>query len=448
MTKRGDPNAGGGPDAVVLLSRRPELDAVTREALAQAGLRFRAFADPDEARRGAADPAVGLLVIDAGGDDPPPDRLLAELRGERGRALPTVVLLPEGSAAPGSTDGDSIHLLARPFRPATLAVLCRSLASAGGAEAGGARPGEGRAVRLREPTRFSARPLYGEAVAWTRSFLDEARGGRTPEPVPGRLLAERIHTSLLQSNLLLLRALEPYAHFDLAPHCVNVAVISGKITIGLGLPLAEVQRSILAGLVHDVGMTRVPDRIVHKAGSLTAAEREEMERHPVHGAEILDELGEEWEWLRRVVRQEHERLDGQGYPEGLQGAEIEPLARILGTADVFEALSQTRTHRSPFTLFEALERVTAMRGEGFDPEVVDALASEISVFPVDSYVQLDTGEIGRVVAANPTNLMRPEVEILWTADWDPLDEPRRVELAEHPDLSIRRPLHEAEVPIT
>lgn len=448
MKKREDPSAGGGPDAVVLLSGRPAHDDVTREALAQAGLSFRAFTEPGEARQAAADPAVGLLVVDAGGADLPPDRLLLEARGGRAEALPAVLLLPEGASAPTAGAGETVHLLARPFRSATLAVLCRSLASAGGPEPSGARPGEGRAVRVREPARFSARPLYGEAVAWTRSFLDRARAGRVPDPVPARPLAERTHTSLLQSNLLLLRALEPYAHFDLAPHCANVAVIAGKIAIGLGLPLGDVQRAILAGLVHDVGMTRVPERILHKAGGLTAAERKEMELHPLHGAQILSELGEEWAWLARVVRQEHERLGGQGYPEGLRGAEIDPLARILGAADVFEALSQTRTHRSPFTLFEALERVTSMRDEHFDPEVVDALASEISVFPVDSYVQLETGEMGRVVAANPTNLMRPAVEILWDADWEPLEEPRLVELAEHPELSIRRPLHEAEVPIT
>ncbi len=443
----GDPSAVGGPDAVALLCGRSDLDAVTREALAQAGLAFYASADPDRVRETAAEPNVSLVVADAAHADVDLAPFLARIREPGAEPIPAVILLPEGGSAAALGSGGE-HVLARPFRAATLAVICRSLASAGSVQAAGARPSERRAVRLREPTRFSARPLYGETAAWVRSALEEARGGGVPDPTPGRVLAERIHTSLLQSNLLLLRALEPYARFDLAHHCANVAVIAGKVSIGLGLPVEETQRAVLAGLLHDIGMTRVPERILLKEGSLTSLEREEMERHPEHGASILSDLGDEWAWLRRAVRQEHERLGGQGYPEGLRGEEIDPLARILGAADVFEALSQVRTHRSPFTLFEALEKVTSMREEYFDPEVVDALASEISVFPVDSYVQLDTGDIGRVVAANATNLMRPTVEVLWDADWEPLAEPRLLELAEHPDVSIRRPLHEAEVPIT
>lgn len=448
MTKPTDPSPTDGPRAIALLSGTPALDAVTREALAQAGLPFDASTDADRIGAALAEGGVGLLVVDAANGSVDVAELLVALRAEPGGSLPTVVLLPEGASPDQAPGASADHALVRPFRAATLAVLCRSLASGDGGGTPGARPAEKRSVRLRQPARFSARPLYAEAVGWAREVLEASRQGRTPDPAPGRILAERIHTSLLQSNLLLLRALEPYARFELANHCVNVGVIAGKVAMGLGLPLVETQRAVLAGLVHDIGMTRVPDRILLKEGSLTPLEREEMQRHPVHGAEILAPLGAEWEWLRRAVRQEHERLAGQGYPDGIAGEAIDPVARILGAADVFEALSQVRTYRSPFTLFEALEKVTSMRDEYFDAEVVDALVSEISVFPLDSYVQLDTGEIGRVVAVNAVNLMRPTVEVLWDAEWEPLPEPRRLALSERPEVSIRRPLHEAEVPIT
>ncbi len=80
--------------------------------------------------------------------------------------------------------------------------------------------------------------------------------------------------------------------------------------------------------------------------------------------------------------------------------------------------------------------------------MVDALADEIAVFPLDSYVQLSDGQIGRVASTNPDNLLRPSVEVLWNDRWEPLDESRRISLADTPDLSIARPLHESEVPIT
>jgi HD-GYP domain-containing protein (c-di-GMP phosphodiesterase class II) len=172
-----------------------------------------------------------------------------------------------------------------------------------------------------------------------------------------------------------------------------------------------------------------------------------MQQHPLLGAEIVSRLGTDFEWLERAIRQEHERVDGSGYPEKLSGDEIDIIGKILGVADVFEAFSHSRAYRSPFTAFEALERVMEMRGTVFDGEIVDALADEISVFPLDSYVKLSSGAIGRVVATNPDNLMRPTIEVLWNENWKPI-EPRVVSLDDAPDVVIERPLHESEVPIT
>lgn len=316
-------------------------------------------------------------------------------------------------------------------------------------EEGPAGAGEsGPTLQIRRPARFSARPLHAEAVAYVRDSLEAASERDPPDTERAKVVAERLHTSLLQSNMLLLRALEPYKRFDLATHCANVSIIAGKIAMGMEWSLQPTLRCLQAGLIHDLGMTRLPDRILRKEGTLTDAERKEMQRHPTLGAEILEPLGEEYAWLRRAVAQEHERRDGSGYPRGLPGEDIDPLATVLGVADEFEAFSHARSYRSPFTAYEALERVLAMREGRFPSDVVDALANEISVFPLDSYVLLSTGEIGRVVASNAENLMRPTVELLWDEDWQPLPEPERVRLADRPQVSVTRPLHEAEVPIT
>ncbi len=281
----------------------------------------------------------------------------------------------------------------------------------------------------------------------SQSF-EKARDGVAPDPDVARLLAEKFHTSLRQGNPLLLRALEPYPAFELPVHCVNVAIVAGKIALGLDLPLEEGLRVIQAGLLHDIGMVYLPVEVLEKEGPLSDDERVEVRRHPLYGAEILAGLGESFEWLRRAVRQEHERWNGEGYPEGLAGDDIDSIAQILGLADVFEALSHMRHYRTPFSTYEALERVLTLREEQFAPHIVDALTDEISVFPLDSYVQLSDGNIGRVASTNPENLLRPLVEILWNDRWEPLEEAREVSLADSPDLSIARPLHESEVPIT
>ena len=115
---------------------------------------------------------------------------------------------------------------------------------------------------------------------------------------------------------------------------------------------------------------------------------------------------------------------------------------------MFEALSHPRSYRSPYTALEALEQVSEMKGEYFEAGVVAALVNEISAFPLDSYVQLSTGEIAQVVGTNPDNLLRPEVLVRWDREWAPVDPPRRLDLADAPAVTVARALLEAELPIT
>ena len=439
------PTHRDGPRVIALLSTDGNGAATIREALARLDPASVFVPDLDAFAAAARSGDADLLVCDARATDP--RQAYARSRASDPEAGETPVFLAvidgEGAHADAlDTEPALAHYLARPFRAETLTALCRALTE----EPRTDRSIEG-AVHVRRPARFSARPLYAEAVAYARESFEAAREGRAPDMARALVMAERIHTSLLQSNLLLNRALEPYKRFDIATHCVNVAIFAAKIALSLELPLRDTLRAIEAGLVHDLGMSRLPDAILTKEGALTDEERKEMERHPLLGAEIAGRLGADYAWLARVLGQEHERAGGQGYPEGVQGDEIDPLARILGVADVFEAFSHARTYRSPFTAYEALERVVAMRHEFFDGAIVDALADEISVFPLDSYVRLSTGAIGRVIATNPENLMRPTIEVLWNRSWAPI-EPTIIALDTSPDLSIERPLHESEVPIT
>jgi len=439
------PEDGDVPHVIALLPPDAEDATVIREALARLDPASAFVADLDALVESVRSGQADLLVCDARAADPREAHARARAAEPDDRPAAVFLAVVDGTAVYGDAldeDPGLAHYLSRPFRVETLTALCRALTE----EPRAGRAVEGR-VHVRRPARFSARPLYSDAVAYARDSFEAAREGHAPDMRRVLVMAERIHTSLLQSNLLLNRALEPYKRFDIATHSVNVAIFAAKIALSRELPLGDTLRVIQAGLLHDVGMARLPEAILAKEGTLTDEERAEMQRHPVLGAEIAERLGPDHAWLVPVLGQEHERAGGQGYPEGLEGDTIDPLARILGVADVFEAFSHARAYRSPFTAYEALERVVAMRNEYFDGEIVDALADEISVFPLDSYVQLSTGAIGRVIATNPENLMRPTIEVLWNRSWAPV-EPTVVALDTSPDLSIERPLHESEVPIT
>lgn len=302
-------------------------------------------------------------------------------------------------------------------------------------------------VRARSPHPFSPNRLYEEAHAYVEATLDAVRNSTDPDVAAGRLLAERMHTDLLRDNSLINRCLEPHDSYDLASHCVNVAILAGKIALGMVSGVEDAVDVVHAGLLHDIGMAKLPPEMLRNPGTWSERELENVRKHPEYGAEILERCAPRQEWLRRAVLQEHERTQGQGYPYGLFDRDLDPIARILGVADVFEALSHPRTYRSPFTALEALERVVGMQDEYFSAQVVSALVNEISAFPMDSYVQISSGEIGRVVATDPGNILRPRVELVWDADWKRIDEPGTLDLANHPELTVSRALRESELPI-
>lgn len=336
-------------------------------------------------------------------------------------------------------------LLVVPPDPSLLRDLAQALATREG-DAQAPAPDAG--LRARLPRPMTPHQIYEDARAYVDETLTAVRNEGDPDVDRGRLVAERIHTDLLLDNGLVNRSLEPHDVYDLASHSVNVAILGGKIAIGMISGVADAVDVVHAGLLHDIGMARLPEAMLRKQGTWTDREREILYQHPVLGAELVERCAPRNEWLKRAILQEHERARGQGYPYGLREADLDPIARILGVADVFEALSHPRTYRSPYTALEALERVVGMQDEYFSPQVVASLVNEISAFPLDSFVLLSSGEIARVVATDPSNMLRPRVELVWDREWNPVERPVTVDLAERPELTVARALLDAELPIT
>lgn len=424
-------------EAVLLLVEPTDGKTDLAGRLGAAGLRFERLEKLSEARPDdAVDP--GLVIL--------PCRALSEA-GPRGAVealgLPDdtpVLAVAETPEAAARHESASVALVGWPISPMALRGLVGGLRLDGGVIRG--------RVRARPPGGVAPDTLYEEVVAAADAAFAAAREERAPDLDRARLLAERIHSHLLRDNGLVLLSLEPHDEFDMASHSANVAVIAGKIALGMAMSIEDVVRVIMAGIVHDIGMARLPEGLIRKPGKLNEFEREQLREHPVLGAELLMDIPSRHAWLEDVVLQEHERMHGQGYPAGLVGHAIDPLAQVIGLADVFEALSHPRSYRSPYTALEALEQVSEMKGEYFETGVVTALVNEISAFPLDSYVQLSTGAIAQVVGTNPDNILRPEVLVRWDADWSTVDPPRRLDLSETPEITVARSLLEAELPIT
>jgi HD-GYP domain-containing protein (c-di-GMP phosphodiesterase class II) len=139
----------------------------------------------------------------------------------------------------------------------------------------------------------------------------------------------------------------------------------------MGLPEHWLRIIRAAAELHDVGKINTPWAVLHKPGRLTALEVAQIELHPVDGAEIVATLGDPE--LTAMVRHHHERLDGTGYPDGLERDEIPLGARIIAVADTFDAITSTRPYRPAKPHQRALEILEEVAGTRLDPAAVDAL---------------------------------------------------------------------------
>jgi diguanylate cyclase (GGDEF)-like protein len=163
-------------------------------------------------------------------------------------------------------------------------------------------------------------------------------------------------------------------------HSASVVEMAKTVAAALGLDEIEVERVGHAALLHDIGKVGVPDRILHKSGPLAGDEWELMREHPLIGERILRAipgLGS----VARMVRHEHERFDGGGYPDGLRGDEIPIGSRIILACDAYHAMTSDRAYRCAMQHDEAIAELVAGAGSQFDPKVVGALVSYLGRGP-------------------------------------------------------------------
>jgi len=127
----------------------------------------------------------------------------------------------------------------------------------------------------------------------------------------------------------------------------------------------------MAASVHDIGKINVPIEFLSKPGSLSHIEYDMVKTHPHVGYEILKTIEFPWTMVQAVL-QHHERMNGSGYPQGFAGDEIILEARILGVADVIDAISSHRPYRAAFDIDKALEEIEKNKGTLYDTDAVDA----------------------------------------------------------------------------
>jgi len=208
-----------------------------------------------------------------------------------------------------------------------------------------------------------------------------------------RQLEERVEVQARRLEEMFLEGVEMMADAQeakdpyLQGHSLRVAEYTTKAGAVLGLDETAQGTIFLGGRLHDVGKIGVREEILHKPGKLTDEEYRHIMSHPVVGARMLTRMLREEPMALAIVRSHHERFDGKGLPDGLEGDQIPVPVRLVSVADSFDAMTSARPYRPPLPVAHAIDELNRMSGKQFWPEAVTAF---LGAFPEPSRLPIAT----------------------------------------------------------
>lgn len=192
-------------------------------------------------------------------------------------------------------------------------------------------------------------------------------------------------------------------------HSLNVGLICNIFGGWLGLSEDECKLAVEAGILHDIGKLAIPDKIISKPGKLTDEEFKIVKTHPQEGYKILQRYDVAKE-VRNAALMHHEKCDSRGYPLGLKAEQIDFFAKMVSIADVYEAMTATRSYRTGICPLHVIELFEDEGLQKYDTRMILTFLEKI----VDTYmmntVELSNGKIGEIVYINKHNLSRPMIK--------------------------------------
>lgn len=228
-------------------------------------------------------------------------------------------------------------------------------------------------------------------------------------------------------------------------HSINVAIYALKMADDLGFDHTRKIELAMAALLHDIGMAVIPDKILYKQEELSRQEIDILRNRPNYSYKILRSFGDGFAYLAETAAQVYERIDGSGYPRGLKGDEIHEYAQIIGLLDMYEALIHSRPQRDKLTHFTAVKEVINTCKHRFQRKHLKSLLSVFTVFPIHSYVRLNSNAIGKVIETYPDQPMRPKLKIVYDSQKRKVLTERIVALPDNPLLNIVDSVPESEI---
>lgn len=259
-------------------------------------------------------------------------------------------------------------------------------------------------------------------------------------------LLDDIVTQLLSNknltvNLSDIRCTDDYTF----SHSVNVAVLSIMTGISMGISKSELKDIGLGAFLHDLGKVVVPLSILNKPDRLEEDERLEIERHPVYGINLVKGRHLFNGPIFSIIHKHHERIDGSGYPQGLQGHDLDLYPKVCAVADVYDALVSDRPYRQGFKPHEAMEIMDSECG-GYDLQVMQKFYHHLAAYPIGTIVGLNNGYIGVVVSNTHGYPYLPRVRIICEREYFAPLESFEIDLLDTMNVAVDRVYNDHELP--
>ncbi|WP_058486642.1 HD-GYP domain-containing protein [Defluviitalea phaphyphila] len=208
-------------------------------------------------------------------------------------------------------------------------------------------------------------------------------------------------------------------------HSINVSLLCNIFGQWLNFTEEDIEKLTVAGLLHDIGKTKISPEILNKPGKLNKKEFEEIKKHSIYGFRMLEDIDIDKK-IKLAVLMHHEKEDGSGYPLGIKSQQIEDFAKIVAIADIYDAMTSNRSYREKFCPFKVIETFEIESYGKLDTKFLLSFLKNIAYNYLNCWVRLSTGEEGEIVFINPQHLSRPIVRIDNTM----------VDLKEESELSI------------
>ncbi len=255
-----------------------------------------------------------------------------------------------------------------------------------------------------------------EATQIVSKLISNIRLGGSVRVEYAESVVEEIVQSVIHNHeaLLGMMSIREPELYDIE-HSVSVSILLATFGKFLGMSSQSIQQIALGGLLHDIGITKVPLSIMQKRGPLTNREFDIMCRHVDYAREML-QSSELPTITQEVIFDHHERLDGSGYPLGKEGDELSQYARMIAIVDVYDALTSDRCYKQANPSRFILGKLIEWSKHHFDAQLVQLFIRCIGIYPIGTLVRLQSGRLAVVTELNETDRMRPVVKVCYDKD--------------------------------